>query len=111
MTTEESEDAKMRALFGEASQPPMGDEDFVQGVMARVDEVKASQKARSSALALGTVAVGMAILWPFKAAIVTALTVPLVKYVPDVSMLSAGSTAILIAVAASAAGLVYAERG
>jgi len=111
MTTEESEDAKMRALFGEASRPPMGDEEFVQGVMARVDEAKASRKVRSSALALGSVALGVAILWPFKGAIVTALTLPLARYVPEPSMLSAGTTAMLIAVAASAAGLVYAEKG
>jgi hypothetical protein len=111
MTTEESEDAKMRALFGEASRPPMGDEDFVAAVMGRVDEVKASQKMRSSAFALGFIAAGCAVLWPFKAAIATALTVPLTQFAPDTSMLGAGTTAMLIAVAASAAALVYAERG
>lgn len=111
MTTEESEDAKMRALFGEASRPPMGDEEFVQGVMARVDEATAARKVRSSAVALGGIALGVALLWPFKAAIVTALTVPLARYVPDMSMVSAGTAAMCIAVAASAVGLVYAERG
>jgi hypothetical protein len=111
MTTEESEDAKMRALFGEASRPPMGDEDFVAAVMGRVDEIKASEKVRSSAIAMGFIAAGCALLWPFKAAITTALVVPLARFVPDTSMLGAGATAMLIAVAASAAALVYAERG
>lgn len=111
MTTEESEDARMRALFGEASRPPMGDEDFVQSVMGRVEEAKASAKVRSSAIALGGIAIASAMLWPFKAAILTALTLPLEKYVASAPMLGAGATAMLIAVAASAAGLVYAERG
>ncbi|KAF0176555.1 MAG: hypothetical protein FD124_220 [Alphaproteobacteria bacterium] len=111
MTTEESEDAKMRALFGDASRPPMGDEDFVAAVMGRVEEVRASEKVRSSAFALGVIAVISAVLWPFKAAIATALVVPLTRYVPDTSMLGAGATAMLIAVTASAAALVYAERG
>lgn len=111
MTTEESEDAKMRALFGEASRPPMGDEDFVRSVMVRVEEAKASRKVRSSALALGTIAMGAALLWPFKAAIATALVLPIEKYAASMPMLGAGATGMLIAVAASAAGLVYAERG
>lgn len=111
MTTEESEDAKMRALFGEVSRPPMGDEDFVAGVMARVDDAKASRKVQSSALALGAIALGAAVLWPFKAAIATALLVPLEKYAAVLPSMGAGATAMLIAVAASAAGLVYAERG
>ncbi len=111
MTTEESEDAKMRALFGDASRPPMGDEEFVAAVMGRVEEARASGKVRSSAIALGVIAVTSALLWPFKAAITTALVVPLARYVPDTSMLGAGATAMLIAVAASAAALVYAERG
>lgn len=111
MTTEESEDARMRALFGEAPRPPMGDEDFVRSVMVRVEEAKASRKVRSSAVALGGIALGCAVLWPFKAAIATALMVPLTKYVPDASMLGAGTTVMLIAIIASAAGLVYAERG
>jgi hypothetical protein len=34
-----------------------------------------------------------------------------VKVLPDASMLGAGATAMLVALAASAAGLVYAERG
>jgi hypothetical protein len=111
MTTEESEDAKMRALFGDASRPPMADEEFVRTVMVRVEAAKASHSVRSSAMALGTLALGCAVLWPFKASIATALAAPVVKVLPDASMLGAGATAMLVALAASAAGLVYAERG
>jgi len=111
MTTEESEDARMRALFGEASRPPMGDEDFVQSVMGRVEDARASAKVRSSAMALGTIAIGCAVLWPFKAAIATAIALPLEKYAASLPMLSAGATGLLIAAAASVAALVYAERG
>jgi hypothetical protein len=111
MTTEESEDAKMRALFGDASRPPMGDEDFVRSVMVRVEEAKASRKVQSSAVALGVIAVTAAVLWPFKTAIATAFVLPLERYAADLPMLGATATAMLIALAASAAGLVYAERG
>ncbi len=109
--TEESEDARMRALFGESPRPPMGDEEFVRSVMARVQEVRTSDKVRRNAVAIGSLAVAGAVLWPFKSAIGTAFTLTAGKYVPDLSMLSGGATALIIAGAASLAALAYAERG
>ena len=109
--TEESEDARMRTLFGESPRPPMGDDEFVHAVMYRVHEVRASDKVRRNALAMGSVALAGAVLWPFKSAIGTALTLGAVRFVPDLPMLSGGATALLIAAAASVAALAYAERG
>ncbi len=109
--TEESEDARMRALFGESPRPPMGDDEFVRSVMTRVHEVRTSDKVRRNALAIGVVAVAGAILWPFKSALGTALALSAVRFAPDLPMLSGGATALLIAAAASVAALAYAERG
>ena len=109
--TEESEDARMRALFGESSRPPMGDEEFVGAVMGRVHEARASDAVRRNAIAIATVALAGAVLWPFKAAIGTAFTLTTMKYAADLPMLSGGATALLIAAAASVAALAYAERG
>ena len=109
--TEESEDARMRALFGESGRPPMGDEEFVGALMGRVHEARASDAVRRNAIAIATVALAGAVLWPFKAAIGTAFTLTTLKYAADLPMLSGGATALLIAAAASVAALTYAERG
>jgi hypothetical protein len=109
--TEESEDARMRALFGESQRPPMGDDEFVHAVMYRIQEVRVSGKVRRNALALGAVALTGALLWPFKSAIGTAITLSAVRFAPDLPMLSSSATALLIAAAASIAALAYAERG
>ena len=109
--TEESEDARMRALFGESPRPPMGDDEFVHSVMARVEAVRTSDKVRRNATAIGVVALGGALLWPFKSAIGAALTLSAVRFAPDLPMLSGSATALLIAAAASVAALAYAERG
>ena len=108
---EESEDARMRALFGESTRPPMGDDEFVRAVMIRVNEARTSDKARRGAVAIGSIALIGAVLWPYKAALATAFTLTAAKYVPDLSMLGGGATALLIAAAASVAALAYAERG
>ena len=107
----ESEDARMRALFGESPRPPMGDEEFVGVVMRRVHETRAFDTVRRNAVAIGTVALTGAVLWPFKAAIGTALSLTTMKYAADLPMLGSGAGALLIAAAASVAALAYAERG
>jgi hypothetical protein len=109
--TEESEDARMRALFGEMQRPPMGDEDFVRSVMGRVQEVRVSSRVRRNAMAIGGVALLGAVLWPFKGAIGAAITLSAARYAVDLPMLSSGGAALLIAAAASLAALAYAERG
>lgn len=109
--TEESEDARMRALFGDAGRPPMRDEEFVGAVMGRVRDVRVADAVRRNAVAVGLVALVGATLWPFKAAIGTALTLTTLRYAADLPMLSGSATALLIAAAASVAALAYAERG
>ena len=81
--TEESEDARMRALFGQSKRPPIGDEEFVGAVMGRVHEARASNAVRRNAISIATVALAGAVLWPFKAAIGTALTLTTLKYAAD----------------------------
>lgn len=109
--TEESEDARMRALFGEMQRPPMGDEDFVRSVMGRVQDVRVSSRVRRNAMAIGGAALLGAVLWPFKGAIGAAITLSAARYAVDLPMLSSGGAALLIAAAASLAALAYAERG
>lgn len=109
--TEESEDARMRALFGTSVRPPMGDEAFVASVMGRVREAKAVDATRRSAVAIGGIALMGAVLWPYKAALATGLTLTAARYAPDLSMLSGGATALLIAAVASVGAWAYAERG
>jgi hypothetical protein len=108
--SEESEDARMRALFGDVVRPPMGDEDFVRSVMGRVQEVQASEKARRGAVAVGGIALMGAVLWPFKDAIGAAITLSAVKFAPDVAMLGGGASALIVAAVASLAAWAYVER-
>lgn len=110
MTPEESEDARMAALFGDLPRPPMGDEDFVRSVMGRVQEARVDAAIRRNAIGLGVIAATAGLLWPFKSAIVTAVTLPLAKYLPSMPAMSAGATGLLIAAVASVAALAYAER-
>jgi hypothetical protein len=111
MTPEESEDAKMRALFGEVARPPMGDEEFVSRVMGRVEEAKASRKVQRSTAALGFAGLAVAVLWPYKAALETGLALSVARLSADLPMLSSGAGALLVAAAVSLAALAYAERG
>lgn len=108
--TEEGEDARMRALFGEAPRPPMGDEEFVSRVMGRVAEAKASRNVQRSTAAVGVGALALAVLWPYKAAIATALTLSVPRMTADLPMLSNSASALLIAAVAGLAALAYAER-
>jgi uncharacterized membrane protein len=108
---EDLEDARMRALFGDMSRPPMGDEAFVAQVMGRVEEVKSARKVQRGTVALGVAALGVAVLWPYKAALGTGLTLSLSAATVDLPMLSGSAGALLIAAAASLAALAYAERG
>lgn len=107
----ESEDARMRALFGQVDAPPMGDEAFVGAVMGRVREEKAARSVQRQVGAFGLAAMAGALLWPYKAAIGTGLTLTLARYVPDAATVGGGASALIIAAAASLAALVYAERG
>lgn len=109
--SEDREDARMRALFGASARPPMGDEMFVQAVMGRVHEARAVDKGRRNALAIGGMALLGAVLWPFKAALGTGLTLTAARYAPDFSMLNSGASALLIAGVAAVAAWAYAERG
>lgn len=109
--SEESEDARMRALFGQADAPPMGDEAFVGAVMGRVREEKAARTLQRQVGALGLVAMAGALLWPYKAAIGTGLTLTLARYVPDAAVIGGSASALVIAAVASLAALAYAERG
>jgi hypothetical protein len=108
---ENNEDARMRALFGDTSRPPMADEVFVARVMGRVEEAKAVRKVQRGAMAMGAAALGVAVLWPYKAALETGLTLSLSAATVDLPMLSSSAGALLIAAAASLAALAYAERG
>lgn len=101
----------MRALFGESPRPPMGDEAFVAQVMGRVQDAKAVRNVQRSTAALGAAALGVAVLWPYKAALGTGLALSLSRVTADLPMLSGSAGALLIAAAASLAALAYAERG
>ncbi|MDX2234370.1 MAG: hypothetical protein NW200_07715 [Hyphomonadaceae bacterium] len=100
----------MRALFAQGARPPMGDEDFVQSVMTRVQDVRAADKVRRNVAVLGATAFAGAVLWPFRDALGAGITLSMARFAHDVPMLSGGATALLIAAAATLAALAYTER-
>jgi hypothetical protein len=104
-------DARMAALFGAASRPPMGDEAFVRAVGARVQRVEHGRRNRLAAaagLALAAGAVGLAANGP---SAIGALADSYAGYLQYAHQLGGGASALLLAAALSAVGWAYAERG
>jgi hypothetical protein len=108
--TEDEEDSRMRALFGDVARPPFGDDAFVKSVMARVAVEKSAERARRSAFSMGALAFIGASLWPFRDPIALALTGAFDRVLIDLPSLSAGATTLLVAAVVSAAAWAYAER-
>jgi hypothetical protein len=103
-------DALLRALFNEATRPPMGDHAFVGAVMADVAAEERQKHAHASWLAGSIGALGVVVLAPSLGPIVGRLAdayAPMAQYAP---MLSGGLGTLLLAAAASAAAWMYAER-
>jgi len=109
-TNDDEAEALMRSLFAEGGRPPMGDEAFVKGVMARVDADVQRAKVWRSAAIPGVAALGVAVFWPFMgpvAALLGQIAQPILQNAPNVG---AGGLTLLMAAAAAGGALVYAER-
>lgn len=107
----DADDARLRALFAGADQPPMGDERFTAAVMGRVDTARRSVSARQMGFAfLGVVGAALAVAANIGPA-TDAVTNAFAPYAAQLPMLSAGASTALLAMALAAAGWLYAERG
>ena len=110
MNNDRDPDALMRALFAEGDRPPMGDETFVRGVMARVEADAARSKAWRNTAAPAIAALGAAAIWPFLGplgAIVGQAFAPILANAPSVG---AGGLTVLMAFAAAGGAWLYSER-
>ena len=109
----QDDDALLRALFEQASRPPMGDEAFTRGVMARIGQEKARREGRFTAVAaagaLAAAVVAAPVAEPLGLLVRSTLEAafPLLASAPEVG---AGGMTVLLAFAMAAAGWIYAER-
>lgn len=106
--SEEHDEALMRSLFAEGARPPMGDETFVSGVMARVE---AGESRRQSVFS--------AVVWTAGAGAALFGTVNFTTILAEVSRAAAavnlpvmgGGASMLLMIAAVAGGAwLFSER-
>lgn len=109
--SEMQDDLALKALFADAPRPPMGDEDFVAGVMGRVETYEVRRKSRWQAAGLGALGLTAGVVILNYGDIIGVFNDAFAAYAAQLPAIGAGGSAALIAMAVAAGGWLYAERG